>query len=39
MKIIIIKSDLAISWVKKEAELIESFTHLILRGEKNHIGI
>ena len=35
--IIIIKSNLAITWVKEEAELIESFTHLGLRGERKSI--
>ena len=35
----IIKSDVAIAWVKEEAELIDSFTHLRLRVEANHIGI
>ena len=30
---------MAIAWVKKEAELIESFTHLRLQGENNHIEI
>ena len=30
---------MAIAWVNEEAELIEYFTHLRLRGENIHIGI